>query len=126
VLSPYTLAGTDRPVSTSGVVMMSSEYSLRGSTRLDSVFEELLATPTARLPYRHDVLLRSYVLDRPQGAVIVYNSPGVSAATDAIRAVGKPTHLPINHSHGNVRLSGSRRTGRGTSERQRGSRRGCR
>jgi Metallo-beta-lactamase superfamily len=61
--------------------------------------EGLLATPTARLPYQHNVLLRSYVLQRPQGNVVVYNSPGVSAAAGAIRDLGTPSRLLVNHSH---------------------------
>ena len=66
---------------------------------LDQPFDGLLATPTSRLPYQHDVILRSYVLERPQGNLIVYNSPGVSEAADAILALGVPSRLLINHGH---------------------------
>lgn len=59
----------------------------------------LLATPSARLPYQHDVLLRSFVLERPAGNVIVYNSPGVTEAADAIRGLGGASRLLINHAH---------------------------
>jgi len=59
----------------------------------------LLATPTARLPYQRNVLLRSYVLERTDGNVIIYNSPGVSDAADAIRDLGPASHLLINHAH---------------------------
>jgi hypothetical protein len=69
------------------------------STPLDRPFDGLLATPTSRLPYQHDVILRSYVLERPQGNLIVYNSPGVSDSADAIRALGEPARLLINHAH---------------------------
>lgn len=66
---------------------------------LEVPIDGLLATPTARLPYQHNVMLRSYVLVRPQGNVIVYNSPGVSEAVDAIAALGAPARLLINHEH---------------------------
>jgi hypothetical protein len=66
---------------------------------LDTPVEGLLATPTSRLPYQHNVLLRSYVLERPQGNLIVYNSPGVSESAAAIRALGAPARLLVNHSH---------------------------
>jgi len=61
--------------------------------------EGLLATPTSRLPYQPNVLLRSYVLERPQGNVIVYNSPGVSTSAAAISALGAPARLLVNHGH---------------------------
>ncbi len=66
---------------------------------LETPIEGLLATPTSRLPYQHNVLLRSYVLARPQGNLIVYNSPGVSESAAAIRALGQPARLLVNHSH---------------------------
>jgi Metallo-beta-lactamase superfamily len=70
-----------------------------GSSPLDTPIEGLLATPTTRLPYQHNVLLRSYVLERPQGNLIVYNSPGVSESAAAIRALGAPARLLVNHGH---------------------------
>lgn len=45
------------------------------------------------------MLLRSYVLVRPQGNLVVYNSPGVSEAAGAIRALGAPARLLVNHGH---------------------------
>lgn len=71
----------------------------RDDSPLDTPIEGLLATPTSRLPYQHDVLLRSYVLARPQGNLVVYNSPGVSEAAAAIRALGAPARLLVNHGH---------------------------
>ena len=70
-----------------------------GTSTLDTPFEGLIATPASRLPYQHDVLLRSYVLRRRQGDVIVYNSPGVTDAAGAIRDLGTPARLLLNHSH---------------------------
>jgi hypothetical protein len=66
---------------------------------LEAPVEGLLATPTARLPYQHDVLLRSYVLVRPEGNVIVYNSPGVSTSANAIRDLGGAGRMLVNHAH---------------------------
>ncbi|TCL79396.1 MULTISPECIES: MBL fold metallo-hydrolase [unclassified Rathayibacter] len=62
-------------------------------------FEELLATPSSRLPYQHDVQLRFFVLQRPDDTVIVYNSPGVSEAATAIQRLGPPSRLLVNHAH---------------------------
>lgn len=69
------------------------------SSLLSAAVDGLLATPTARLPYQHDVLLRSFVLQRPHGNVVVYNSPGVTAAAAAIRDLGGASRLLINHGH---------------------------
>lgn len=66
---------------------------------LDVPIDGLLATPTARLPYQHNVLLRSFVLERPEGNVIIYNSPGVSSSANAIRDLGGGSRLLINHGH---------------------------
>jgi len=66
---------------------------------LTEPFEGLLATPASRLPYQDNVLLRSYVLQRPTGNLIVYNSPGVSEAASAIARLGPPSRLLINHEH---------------------------
>lgn len=71
----------------------------RDDSPLDTPIEGLLATPTSRLPYQQDVLLRSYVLVRPPGNLVVYNSPGVSEAAGAIRALGAPVRLLVNHGH---------------------------
>jgi glyoxylase-like metal-dependent hydrolase (beta-lactamase superfamily II) len=70
-----------------------------GTGILDTPIEGLLATSASRLPYQRNVLLRSYVLERPQGNLIVYNSPGVNQSANAIAALGAPTRLLINHSH---------------------------
>jgi glyoxylase-like metal-dependent hydrolase (beta-lactamase superfamily II) len=70
-----------------------------GSRPLDLPFPGLLATPTARLPYQRNVVLRSYVLERPKGTVIIYNSPGVNEAADAVAALRAPTRLLLSHEH---------------------------
>jgi hypothetical protein len=72
---------------------------MSASSDLESPFEGLHSTPTARLPYQADILLRSYVLERPAGNVLVYNSPGLTAAASAIRDLGPANRLLINHEH---------------------------
>ncbi|MEH0110194.1 MBL fold metallo-hydrolase [Tersicoccus sp. MR15.9] len=59
----------------------------------------LMATPTARLPYQADVGVRSFLLERAHDLVIVYNSPGITTAATAIRTLGQPSRLLINHGH---------------------------
>lgn len=66
---------------------------------LDAPIEGLLSTPTSRLPYQHNVLLRSFVLQRPHGNVVIYNSPGLATASAAIRDLGGASRLLINHAH---------------------------
>ena len=45
------------------------------------------------------MLLRSYVLQREAGTVIVYNSPGISESASAINDLGAPARLLVNHAH---------------------------
>ena len=66
---------------------------------LETPIEGLRATPPASLPFLMNAQVRSFILERPQGNVIVYNSPGLSAAADEVRALGDPTHLLLNHGH---------------------------
>jgi hypothetical protein len=72
---------------------------ITNSSPLATPIEGLLATPTSHLPYQHNVLLRSFVLQRSQGNLIVYNSPGVSLSAAAIRDLGGASRLLINHGH---------------------------
>lgn len=66
---------------------------------LERPFEGLLATAPSVLPYQADVLVRSFVLERDDGNVIVYNSPGMSAAAAEIAELGGASRLLINHGH---------------------------
>lgn len=68
-------------------------------SQLTAPIEGILATPVARLPYQHDVLLRTYVLQRPRGNTLIYNSPGITEARDEILDLGVPERLLINHAH---------------------------
>ena len=70
-----------------------------GNSPLTTPIDGLRATPTSRLPYQQNVVLRSYLLERPEGNIIIYNSPGVSEAAVAIRELGTPARLLINHGH---------------------------
>lgn len=66
---------------------------------LETPIAGLRTTPPARLPYQANVLVRSFLLERPAGNVVVYNAPGLSAAASHIRELGGATRLLINHSH---------------------------
>jgi len=76
------------------IPMPSSEAS-----SLETPIDGLRATPPSRLPYQTNVLVRSFLLERPDGNVIVYNSPGLTAAATHIRDLGGATRLLINHGH---------------------------
>ena len=69
----------------------------RGSR--ETPFAGLYALPPSRLPYQANVLVRSFLIQRPAGNVLVYNSPAVNADAEAIRGLGGATRLLINHHH---------------------------
>ncbi|WP_027935172.1 MBL fold metallo-hydrolase [Amycolatopsis thermoflava] len=69
------------------------------TSALDVPVAGLRATSTARLPYQHNVLLRSFLLERPAGNVLVCNSPGLTADAKAIDDLGGALMLLINHEH---------------------------
>jgi hypothetical protein len=66
---------------------------------LESVHPRLYATPAAPLPFLAGVDVRSFLLVRDAGNVLVYNSPGIDAAGDDLMRLGEPTRLLINHWH---------------------------
>lgn len=66
---------------------------------LGTPIEGLRSAPPSRLPYQAGVLVRSFLLARPAGNVIVYNSPGLTSAAPYIRDLGGATRLLINHGH---------------------------
>lgn len=66
---------------------------------LQSTISGLSGTPTAPLPFLGGVVVRAFVLQRPQGNTIVYNAPGISEAADEIRGSGRPERLLLNHHH---------------------------
>jgi glyoxylase-like metal-dependent hydrolase (beta-lactamase superfamily II) len=66
---------------------------------LHSPINGLLATPSSQLPYQANVQLRSYLLERPQGNVVIYNSPGLTSTADEIADRGAVSRLLINHAH---------------------------
>jgi len=67
--------------------------------KLDSALRGLHATPTAPLPFLSGVVVRSFILEREQGNVIVYNAPGITAARKEILALGPPDRLLLTHWH---------------------------
>jgi hypothetical protein len=66
---------------------------------LEIPIDGLFMTPSARLPFQDNVLIRAFLLERPAGNLIVYNAPGLTSAATAIRELGGATRLLINHSH---------------------------
>jgi len=72
---------------------------MASTTSLESPIARLHATPTAPLPFMSGVAVRSFVLERKQGNIIVYNSPGIAAAARPIRDLGWPSRLLVNHWH---------------------------
>lgn len=56
-------------------------------------------TPPVPLPFMDDVDLRAFVVEADQGPVIIYNNPGIDAASEQIHALGAPQRLLINHWH---------------------------
>ena len=73
--------------------------SSKSATGLQSSLTGLYATPAAPLPFLSGVVVRSFVLEREQGNVIIYHSPGITAAAQDILALGRPDRLLVNHWH---------------------------
>jgi hypothetical protein len=73
--------------------------SSNGGARLRSSIRGLYATPTAPLPFLSGVVVRSFVLERKQGNIIIYHSPGINAAKIEILELGRPDRLLLNHWH---------------------------
>ena len=68
-------------------------------TSLEQPIEGLWATPGSPLPFDTSVSIRSFLLEREEGNVIVYNAPGLGSAAEEIRDRGTVSRLLINHGH---------------------------
>ncbi|MGK2740348.1 MBL fold metallo-hydrolase [Tepidicaulis sp. LMO-SS28] len=79
--------------------MPSDLYSTNDDTGLQSSIPGLHATPTAPLPFLKGVVVRSFVLEREHGNIIIYHSPGIAAAAREILALGRPDRILVNHWH---------------------------
>lgn len=79
--------------------MPSDLFSANGDTGLQSSVRRLHATPTAPLPFLRGVVVRSFVLEREQGNIIIYHSPGITATAREILDLGRPDRLLVNHWH---------------------------
>ena len=66
---------------------------------VETLFEGLHTAPPSRLPYQANVLVRSFLLERPAGNIAVYNSPGLTSAATQIEDLGGGSRLLINHAH---------------------------
>lgn len=79
--------------------MSSDLIAPNGEPGLQSAIRGLYATPTTPLPFLRGVVVRSFVLEREHGNVIVYHSPGITAASKEILALGRPDRLLVTHWH---------------------------
>jgi glyoxylase-like metal-dependent hydrolase (beta-lactamase superfamily II) len=66
---------------------------------LEQVSDGLFASPPARLPFGPDLLVRAFLIQRPDGNLAVYNAPGLTAAASEIAGLGGAVRQVINHSH---------------------------
>jgi glyoxylase-like metal-dependent hydrolase (beta-lactamase superfamily II) len=66
---------------------------------VEQIYPGLYATTTAPLPFLAGVVVRSFLLVREEGNVLVYNSPGIDDAAADLARLGAPTRLLINHWH---------------------------
>lgn len=74
-------------------------YFNESSQGVQSSIRGLYGTPTAPLPFLKGVVVRAFLLERPQGNIIIYNAPGISEAAGEIRELGHPDRLFLNHHH---------------------------
>ncbi|MBV7379215.1 MBL fold metallo-hydrolase [Maritimibacter dapengensis] len=79
--------------------MLDDLYFSDNTQQLQASIRGLFGTPTAPLPFLDGVVVRAFVLDRPQGNIIIYNAPGISEAADETRELGQPQRLLMNHHH---------------------------
>jgi len=70
-----------------------------GTGLQSSSIRGLHMTPTAPLPFLSGVVVRSFVLERERGNIIIYHSPGITAAASEIMELGRPDRLLVNHWH---------------------------
>jgi glyoxylase-like metal-dependent hydrolase (beta-lactamase superfamily II) len=74
-------------------------FASNDQTGLVSLIPGLHATPATPLPFLDGVVVRSFVLERKMGNVIIYHSPGITAAAPDILKLGRPDRLLVNHWH---------------------------
>ncbi len=56
---------------------------------LESPVQGLHATPAAPLPFLDAIMVRSFLLEREQGNILIYHSPGINAASEEILERGR-------------------------------------
>lgn len=66
---------------------------------LQSGVPRLHVTQAVPLSFLPRFFVRSFVLERPQGNIVVYNSPALSDAAQDLRGLGDPQRLLLNHHH---------------------------
>ena len=78
---------------------MSAVVPAQVSAGLEMPFQRLHVGPPSPLPFMAGVSVRSFLLERPEGNVIVYNSPGLGECGAQIDELGGATRLVLNHAH---------------------------
>ena len=73
--------------------------SANGDGGLQPPIRGLHATPAAPLPFLAGVVVRSFVLERPQGNIVVYNAPGITTAARDILKLGRLDRMLVTHWH---------------------------
>jgi len=68
-------------------------------TALQPLLPGLYATPQAALPFVRGGVVRSFLLERPAGNVLIYHAPGLKMAAADILGRGRPERLLVNHWH---------------------------
>lgn len=64
---------------------------------LTLVGKGIYETSTSVLPFDRRYLMKSFILERPEGNVVIYHSPGLNQAKDDINALGGATRVLMNH-----------------------------
>lgn len=75
---------------------MTNNHSLESLTQVE---KGLYETPKAVLPFDRRYRIKSFVLERPEGNVVIYHSPGLNEAANDINQLGGATRVLMNHEH---------------------------
>jgi hypothetical protein len=66
---------------------------------LQSSLSGLHVTAPSPLPFLQGVVVRSFLIERSNGNILIYNAPGIFAAAPAFATLGQPNRLLLNHWH---------------------------
>ena len=66
---------------------------------MEAVISGLFGTEPEALPFAPSLEVRAFLLQRPQGNVLVYSAPTVASEAPAIEKLGGVSHQYLNHWH---------------------------